>query len=392
MCGGLKNTFYSFKRLLGRQLKDVDASVVDRLMYPLFSTNSGFIAVQCPQTGDLMTPDQLSMLVLGHLIANTERHIEDGITGAVVTVPAMASPDQRSATLAAAKHAGIDVVHLLQEPVAAALAYGINGGTDGDTVLVMDVGGGTFDVSILQAFEGILEVLGTSGDQNLGGDDIDALVADWIMRELEEKGLDLSAIDESWAPLAARKAKEALSVSGSVAVEIPLPRGFPCEEATNAMQLTLTDDTFNELILPLFQRMAVVLENLGYEYHVEWSISPSSAAMASCNIKDFAVNDKSSESQNKVPVPPDPWAPPPRRITKVALVGQTTFIPSIRSFAKVLTGVEPSQGVDPSEAVALGAAIHAGILVGSLDTCELMDGSFNATLHSRVSGFTEWQP
>lgn len=383
--------FYSFKRLLGRQLKDLDASVIDGLMYPLCSTNSGFAAAQCPQTGDILTPEQLSMLLLGHLIASAEQQSGDIVTGAVVTVPAMATADQRTATLTAAKGTGIELVHLLQEPVAAALAYGIDGGTDGDTVLVIDVGGGTFDVSILQAFEGILEVLGTSGDQNLGGDDIDALIADWIVKEAEEMclvGKGSSVGDKSWALVAARAAKEAISSSDSTEVKIPLPLRLPYEGSTDSLRLILTEDTFNALMLPLLQKMAVVLDDLGKYFYIEWCTSPMNAAVESCNVK-AAISEP---RPGKTAPLSDPWAPPPRRITKVALVGQTTLLPIIRRFAEALTGVEPSQGVDPSEAVALGAAIHAGILVGSLDNCELMDGSFNATLHSRVTGFSEWQP
>jgi molecular chaperone DnaK (HSP70) len=275
------------------------------------------------------------------------------------------------------------------EPVAAALAYGIGGAADGETVLVFDVGGGTFDVSLLQAFEGILEVLGTGGDSRLGGDDFDAALAGWITAQLGP------GCGRAWAAGAAEAAKIALSSAPATTII-----------AQDGRALELTEATFEEVTAHLFQRMAEPLAQLGREHFVEWAAAPEDAAPG--DARAASASASASTTPSGAPgTPPgsgaaapgaperqrreDKWAPPPRRVTRVALVGQVTRLPSVRRFVERLTGVEPCCSVDPGEAVALGAAIQAGVLEGSVGQVELMDGSFVADLHERVAGFGQWQ-
>ncbi|PRW56798.1 molecular chaperone [Chlorella sorokiniana] len=378
--------FHSFKRLIGKKLEDV-ADEAARLTYAVGQGDRGEALVYSPTLDDMLSPEELSSFVLAHLKRQVEDVLGEPVTGAVVTVPAHFNQAQQGATHAAAQQAGIATVQLLQEPVAAALAYGINGGTDGDTVLVVDVGGGTFDVSVLQAFEGIMEVLGTAGDANLGGNDFDARLADWLEAECAAHGV--AAPDHGarfvhegqahgWALEAAEAAKVALSRAD--AAEVALPGGA---------SLALSRQQFEELTSELFQRMANVLEALGDALFIEWAVRPSDAVPGRPQGSNGSGSGSSGEQQQQQQ---DRWAPPPRRITQVALVGQLTRLPSVQQFVARCTGVQPRMTVDPAEAVALGAAIHAGVLLGELSGVELMDGSYSQDLHDRATGFSGWQP
>lgn len=337
-----------------------------------------------PGADDLISPEELSSWLLQYLVRQAQTHAKEPITGAVITVPAHFNQRQRGATLAAAEAAGIGTVHLLQEPVAAALAYGIHGGNDGDTVLVFDLGGGTFDVSVLQAFEGIMEVLGTAGDSLLGGDDFDAVVANWVQEEV-------SGADRKWAVAAARGAKESLSTADPAVIQVPVycTHSNGASTAPIVSELTLTREKFEQLSEGIFLGMATVLDQIGRDLLIEWAMPPITALES----RGRSLNDIGSGNKDiKTETTDQQWKPPSRRITKVALVGQVTRLPSVRQFVRDITGVEPCVSVDPGDAVALGAATHAGILLGSIGSVELMDGSFVLDLHSRVTGFGEWQP
>lgn len=398
----LTDTFHSFKRLMGKRAADV-AEEAARLGYCVGEGDRGEAMVYSPALDEALSPEDLSCYVLQHLRQLAEQELGEPVTGAVVTVPAHFRQEQQGATHAAARQAGFGEVQLLQEPVAAALAYGINGGTDGDTVLVFDVGGGTFDVSVLQAFEGIMEVLGTAGDSSLGGNDFDAALADWLLAECEARGIGVQASSSSdgegqsgsaaaafrsraeqreWARRAAEAAKIALAEAEEAAVELP-----------GGERLALTRQHFEQLTAPLFQLMANVLEALGEALFVEWAVRPSDAvpgrpaSSSSASSSDGSGSNGSQQQQQR-----DKWAPPPRRITQVALVGQLTRLPSVRQYVQRITGVEPRISVDPAEAVALGAAIHAGVLLGEVSGVELMDGSYSQDLHDRATGFCGWQP
>lgn len=394
VAAGQDNTFSSFKRLMGLRSSDVPFDLHSQLLYAIGEGDRGEAHVYCANADGMLSPEDLSSRVIRYLTQLTEAHTNQAVTGAVVAVPAHFSPRQRAATLAAGRLAGLDPVHLLQEPVAAALAYGINGGTDGDTILVFDLGGGTFDVSVLQAFEGIMEVLGTAGDARLGGDDFDAIISEWIQSSFREHlGIDPDDLDKEWLVQTARVAKEALAEEDQVHIPSPIPIGITTEEGTSHHpgHIVLTNERFEKLTAQLFWRMARILETLGKEVQVEWAMSPA-AAVVSQSVEDHEQSPKILKNDILLSTGNPRWVAPPRRITKVALVGHSTLLPSIRSFVKRLTGVTPSEGVDPGEAVALGSAIHAGVLLGSVGSVELMDGSFVAGLHSRVTGFSDWQP
>ena len=293
--------------------------------------------------------------------------IGETVDGAVVAVPAHFTTSQKQATIDAAEQAGISKVHLLQEPVAAALAYGIDGGTDGETILVFDWGGGTFDVSVLQAFEGIMEILGTDGDQFLGGDDIDQLLVKYVQ--------EVNEVPDSFDLYRkCRVAKESLALNEQATI--------PCSK--DGQSITLTRDDLEQVARPLFNDIATVLDRIGKDLFIEWNMDPYDAITTK---EMVAVSIQESMSEKA-----DPWAPPPRKVSKVVMVGQITRLPMVFDYVRRVTGVEPCSSVDPGEAVALGAATQAGILKGTVGNVELMDGSYSIDLHDRTTGFSNWQP
>lgn len=320
-------------------------------------------------SGCTITPVDLSACILRYMVDYSNKYylqtIGETIDGAVVAVPAHFTGAQKDATIAAAELAGISKVHLLQEPVSAALAYGIDGGTDGETILVFDWGGGTFDVSVLQAFEGIMEILGTDGDQFLGGDDIDQLLVKYVqaMNEVPDS-FDLYR--------KCRAAKESLALNEQASI--------PCTK--DGQSVTLNRDDLEQVSRPLFNDIAIVLDRIGKDLFIEWNMDPYTAITA----KEFVAMSK--QESNKA----DPWAPPPRKVSKVVMVGQITRLPMVFDYVRRVTGVEPCSSVDPGEAVALGAATQAGILKGTVGSVELMDGSYSIDLHDRTTGFSNWQP
>ena len=402
------STFSSFKRLMGYRASEINNNSLlvglNQLPYTILEGDRGEALIYCAGADGMVSPVELSSWMIQHLVHIASTSLKESVSGAVVAVPAHFNPQQRGATLEAAKLAGIAAVHLLQEPVAAALAYGIDGGTDGETVLVFDIGGGTFDVSILQAFEGILQVLGTGGDSRLGGDDVDALLADWILRRVSNDG-DSDTDVRKWALTAAKEAKEALSTRNSTIITIPHHLLSSLDDnddddddddagssTTTRSRIELSREEFECVIEVLFHRMASVLDCIGSELFVEWAVPPFDAIPSKYDASKEEEFQKEDSISNNTIIPLDKWAPPPRRITKVALVGQITRLPSIRLFVERLTGVTPCTSIDPGQAVALGAATQAGILLGSVGSVELMDGSFVVDLHSRVTGFSDWQP
>jgi molecular chaperone DnaK (HSP70) len=389
----ISNTFYSFKRLIGRRLSEVYKETTN-LFYNVGEGDMGEVAIYSPAADGLLSPTELSTTLLQHLITSAESQLNERVNGAVITVPAHFNQRQKRATHEAAIAAGLSAVQLLQEPVAAALAYGIDGGADGETVLVVDLGGGTFDVSLLQAFEGIMEVLGTAGDSRLGGDDIDACICEWILETAalhdgwngnENNTIDSKSVTRQWALKAAQQAKVDLSQHSSATICIN----------NNGDTLTLDKEQFEKLTRDLFNRMAAVLEALGKELFVEWKIEPPKAVSMPATNNKKAEGEEEEEDSNHPSITTNKWAPPPRRITSVVLVGQSTLLPSVRHFIQTIAGPPPREGVDPSQAVALGAAIQAGSLMGKLGgeySVEVMDGSFVEASHGRITGFSGWEP
>ena len=361
------------------RFEDIASQVKEQLRFPMEEDEAGE-CILCCQDGTSLTAIDLSAEMTRYLIKVALQHMPAGssVDGAVVAIPAHFSVVQKQATLEAAQSGGVQIVHLLQEPVAAALAYGVEGGTDGETILVFDWGGGTFDVSIIQAFEGIMEILGTDGDQFLGGDDIDELILQWLRQPRQTisllDGSNMAELKDS-----CRRAKEELTRSESAKIR------YRDEELC-----MLDREVLIGVMDPLWHKLALVLDRIGKSLFVEWSMDPFQAIS---HLK-LSNEDLKRQTVEQVAISDlDPWVAPPRRITKVVLVGQITRLPMVRKYVQLVTGIQPCDNVDPGEAVALGAATQAGILHGSIGSVELMDGSYSLDLHDRTTGFlTNWQP
>jgi len=282
--------------------------------------------------GTNYTPQQLSAMILQKLKADAEAYLGSEVKQAVITVPAYFNDSQRQATKDAGKIAGLEVLRIVNEPTAAALAYGLEKGED-QTILVFDLGGGTFDVSILELGDGIFEVKATSGDNNLGGDDFDQKVIDYLVAEFKkEQGVDLSKDNAAVQRLkdAAEKAKKELS--GVLTTTISLPFITVVDGVPQHLELNLTRAKFEEITADLVER----------------TMGPTRQALS-----DAGLN--------------------PSEIDRVVLVGGSTRIPAVQEAVKKLIGKEPHKGVNPDEVVALGAAIQAGVLTGDVQDVVLLD-------------------
>ncbi|KKM09947.1 molecular chaperone DnaK [Clostridiales bacterium PH28_bin88] len=278
------------------------------------------------------TPPEISAMILQKLKTDAESYLGEKVTQAVITVPAYFTDSQRQATKDAGKIAGLDVLRIINEPTAAALSYGLDKGED-HTILVYDLGGGTFDVSILELGDGVFEVKATSGNNRLGGDDFDERVMNWLVAEFKKShGVDLSRDKIAMQRLkeAAEKAKHELS--GVTSTNINLPFITATEDGPQHLDLNLTRAKFEELIADL----------------VEKTEGPTRQAMADAGMK-------------------------PEDIDKVILVGGSTRVPLVQQTVKRLTGKEPHKGINPDECVALGAAIQAGVLAGEVKDVLLLD-------------------
>lgn len=284
--------------------------------------------------GKQYTPQEISAMILQKLKADAEAYIGETVTQAVITVPAYFSDSQRQATKDAGKIAGLDVLRIINEPTAAALAYGVDKDNTDQKILVFDLGGGTFDVSLLEIGDGIFEVLATSGNNRLGGDDFDKKIIDWAIAEFKSQtGIDLSGDKTAMQRLkeAAEKAKMELSTVTTSNINLPFitmdGNGQP-----QHLDLTLSRAKFDELTADL----------------VEKTMGPSRQALQDAGL---TAND----------------------IDKVILVGGSTRIPAVQEAVKKLTGKEPFKGINPDECVAIGAAIQGGVLVGEVKDVVLLD-------------------
>ncbi|MBQ3931312.1 MAG: molecular chaperone DnaK, partial [Firmicutes bacterium] len=283
--------------------------------------------------GKTYTPQDISAMILAKLKADAESYLGQPVTEAVITVPAYFSDSQKQATKDAGKIAGLDVKRIVNEPTAAALAYGLDKDTSSHKVLVYDLGGGTFDVSILQLGDGVFEVLSTNGDTKLGGDDFDNVIMNWMADEFaKENGVDLRGDRMAMQRLkeAAEKAKKELSSSQSTNINLP----FITVNQAGPLHLNmdLTRAKFDQLTEHLVQR----------------TIGPMQKAMADAGVSNADIS-------------------------KVILVGGSTRIPAVQEAVKRVTGKEPFKGINPDECVAVGAAIQAGVLTGEVNDILLLD-------------------
>ena len=323
-----ERTVYSIKRFMGRKYDEV-SSEQKTVPYQIQAGENGDVRVQVGERE--YSPPEISAMILQKLKADAEAKLGCAVDSAVITVPAYFNDDQRQATKDAGKIAGLEVKRIINEPTAAALAYGIKDPEKEETVLVFDLGGGTFDVSILEIGEGVFDVKATAGDNHLGGDDFDKLVVDWLVAGFkQDQGVDLAQDKNSLQRLldAAEKAKIELSSAPETAISIPFITAV--EGQPKHLDVKLTRALFNDLTDGLVERV----------------VAPVKQALA------------------------DAGEP---NIDHVILVGGMTRVPAVRERITELAGKEPHQGVNPNEVVALGAAIQAGVLSGDVNDVLLLD-------------------
>ena len=326
-----ENTFFSVKRFIGSKEGELSADA-KRLPYKVTKDSNENIKIKCPALGKEFSPEELSAQVLRKLINDATTYLGQEVTQAVITVPAYFNDSQRQATMDAGKIAGIEVLRIINEPTAASLAYGLDK-KQNETILVFDLGGGTFDVSILEVGDGIFEVLATAGDTNLGGDDFDKVLVNWLMDDFKEKeGIDLTDDIQALQRLteAAEKAKMELSTVEKTTIHLP----FITADKTGPKHIEkeLTREVFEKLCQELIARCRIPVEK--------------------------ALNDARLEKSD---------------INEVVLVGGSTRIPAIQKLVESLTNKKPNQSVNPDEVVAIGAAIQAGILAGEIKDVLLLD-------------------
>ncbi len=326
-----ENTVFSIKRFVGRRLNEVSEEMK---MVPYRVVADGDrVAVAISADGDKKySPPEISAMVLQKLKQAAEDYLGQPVTQAVITVPAYFNDAQRQATKDAGKIAGLEVLRIVNEPTAAALAYGLDKKKE-ETIAVYDFGGGTFDISILEVGEGVVEVKATNGDTHLGGDNLDQRVIDWIVGEFrKQEGIDLSKDRMALQRLkeAAEKAKMELSTVRET--DISLPFITADQTGPKHLSLKLTQEKFVALVEDLLQR----------------TVGPTKQALADAGLT-------------------------PQKIDEVVLVGGSTRIPRVQQIVKELFGKEPHRGVNPDEVVAVGAAVQAGVLSGEVKDLLLLD-------------------
>jgi molecular chaperone DnaK len=326
-----ENTFFSVKRFIGSKESEI-APESKKLPYKVGKDQNDNIKINCPALKKEFSPEEISAQVLRKLINDATEYLGQEVTQAVITVPAYFNDSQRQATMDAGKIAGIEVLRIINEPTAASLAYGLDK-KQNETILVFDLGGGTFDVSILEVGDGIFEVLATAGDTNLGGDDFDNVLVNWLINDFKEKeGIDLGEDIQALQRLteAAEKAKIELSTVDKTTIHLP----FITADKTGPKHIEqeLTRDNFEKLCEDLINRCRVPVEK--------------------------ALSDARLDKSD---------------INEIVLVGGSTRIPAIQNLVESLTGKKPNQSVNPDEVVAIGAAIQAGILAGEVKDVLLLD-------------------
>ena len=325
-----ENTFYSVKRFIGRKTNEVTEQL-RQVPYTVIQTED-IIKLDCPALGKQFAAEEISAQVLRKLAEDAAKYLGEPVTQAVITVPAYFNDSQRQATKDAGKIAGLEVLRIINEPTAASLSYGLDK-KDNETILVFDLGGGTFDVSILEVGDGVFEVLATSGDTRLGGDDFDEKIVQWLVDEFKaQEGIDLTQDNQALQRLteAAEKAKIELSTLTQVAINLPFISVTP--EGPKHLEKDLTRSKFEELCSTLIDRCKTPIQTA---------------------LKDAELSAD--------------------KIDQNVLVGGSTRIPAVQTLVENLLGKKPNQSVNPDEVVAVGAAVQAGVLAGEVKDILLLD-------------------
>ena len=324
------NTFYSVKRFIGRRVDEVNEESKE-VSYGVEKAGSN-VKVKCPVLDKQFAPEEVSAQVLRKLAEDAGKYLGETVSQAVITVPAYFNDSQRQATKDAGKIAGLEVLRIINEPTAAALAYGLDKKSN-ERILVFDLGGGTFDVSVLEVGDGVFEVLSTSGDTHLGGDDFDKVIVDHLADTFKSnEGIDLRQDKQALQRLTEAAEKAKIELSSATQSEINLPFITATPEGPKHLDLNLTRAKFEELAAKLIDRCKVPVEQA---------------------LKDAKL--ASSE------------------LDEIVMVGGSTRIPSVQELVKRVTGKDPNQTVNPDEVVAVGAAIQGGVLAGEVKDILLLD-------------------
>nr|ARW69362.1 Hsp70-type chaperone [Polysiphonia sp.] len=326
-----ENTFYSVKRFIGRKYDEV-VNDIGQLSYVVKTDNQVNVRLDCPALNKSFAPEEISAQILRKLVEDASTYLGQSVKQAVITVPAYFNDSQRQATKDAGQIAGLDVLRIINEPTAASLSYGLDK-KNNETVLVFDLGGGTFDVSILEVGDGVFEVLSTSGDTNLGGDDFDRKIVDWLISEFRnDEGIDLSKDRQALQRLTEAAEKAKMELSTLLQTDINLPFITSTDTGPKHLEKSITRAKFEELCFSLIAHCQVPVDN--------------------------ALKDAQLSSD---------------KIDEIVLVGGSTRIPAIQKLVKDYVGKDPNQSVNPDEVVAIGAAVQAGVLAGEVKDILLLD-------------------
>ncbi len=328
-----ENTVYSVKRLMGRRIDDAETKKTMQMTpYQIVEGPNHDARVSIPNKNKVYTPQEISAMILGKLKRDAEAYLGEEVRQAVITVPAYFNDSQRQATKDAGQIAGLEVLRIINEPTAAAVAYGLDKKSD-ETILVFDLGGGTFDVSVLEVGDGVIEVKSTNGDTHLGGDDWDERVVRWLVDEFrKEQGIDLSQDRQALQRLREAAEKAKIELSQLAQSEINLPFITADSSGPKHLAMTLTRAKFEQLTADLLERCKQPFFNA---------------------LKDASIK--------------------PEQLNEVVLVGGSTRMPMVQELVRSITGKEPHKGVNPDEVVAVGAAVQAGVLGGEVSDLLLLD-------------------
>src|SRR5262250_2901817 len=324
-----ENTIYSAKRFIGRRYSEVQEEIKNVPYKVVAGPND---AVRFDIQGKLIAPEEVSAQVLRKLTGDAAKYLGEKVKDAVITVPAYFNDAQRQATKDAGTIAGLNVLRIINEPTAAALAYGLDKKKD-ETIAVYDFGGGTFDISVLEVGEGVVEVKATNGDTHLGGDDLDDRVIEWLVSEFKKaEGVDLSKDRMALQRLKEGAEKAKIELSTAMETEINLPFITADQSGPKHLQVKLTRAKLEQLVDDLLQR----------------TMAPVKQALADAGVD-------------------------PKKIDEVVLVGGSTRMPKVQQLVRDFFGKEPHKGVNPDEVVAIGAAVQGGVLTGDVKDVLLLD-------------------